>query len=144
MKGSRSISEDNIGHGTVKPGSDRSFGLVFAVVFAVLGTWPLLRGEALRPWAVLIASGFLVVALARPAWLHRLNLLWFRLGLLLHRIVNPLVMGILYFAVMTPTALLMRLLGKDPLRLRRDPIASSYWIPRDPPGPDPDSMRHQF
>lgn len=129
---------------TVQGGSDRAFGLVFAVVFAIVAGWPLLGGGAPRWWALAVAAGFLAVALARPALLAPLNRLWTRFGLLLHRVVNPLVMGVMFFLLITPMGLVLRLLGKDPMRLRRDPAAASYWIVREPPGPAPETMKQQF
>lgn len=125
-------------------GSDRSFGLVFAVVFALVGLAPLRHGAEPRLWALALAVTFLVAALAAPGMLRPLNRLWFRFGLLLHHVVTPVVMGLLFFVVVTPVGLLMRATGKDPLRLRRDSAAASYWIERQPPGPAPASMRQQF
>ena len=125
-------------------GSDRSFGIVFAVVFTAIGLFPLLRGASPRSWSLAVAGGFLAVALVKPPWLAPLNTLWFRFGLLLQRVVHPIVLAVIYFAVVTPTGLVMRALGKDPLRLRFDPDAASYWILRDPPGPEPGSMKQQF
>ena len=129
---------------TVKGGSDRAFGLVFTVVFAIVAGWPLLDGNPLRWWALVPAAGFLAAALIRPALLAPLNRLWTRFGLLLHRVVNPLVMGVMFFLLITPMGLALRLLGKDPMRLRRDPAAASYWIAREPPGPAPETMKQQF
>ena len=128
----------------IKGSSDRSFGLVFTVVFALVGLWPVFFGNAARPWALGIAAVFLIVALARPALLAPLNTLWLKFGLLLSRVVNPIVIGLLFYSTVTPIGLVMRLLGKDPLRLRFEPAATSYWIERDPPGPPPESMKNQF
>ncbi len=125
-------------------GSERSFGLVFAVVFALVCLLPLKDGAEPRLWAGLVAAAFAVVSLAAPKLLKPLNKIWFLFGLLLHKIVSPLVMGLLFFVTVTPIALIMRALGKDPLKLRRDPAAASYWIARQPPGPEPESMRRQF
>ncbi len=125
-------------------GSDRNFGLTFAVVLAVVGLWPLLHGQAPRLWAVIPAGLFLLAALAFPGVLTPLKMLWMRFGLLLHHIVTPLVMGLIFYLAVTPTGLIMRAMGKDPLRLKRDPAAASYWILRDPPGPPPGSIRNQF
>ena len=125
-------------------GSDRAFGIVFAVLLAAIGLWPLLDGAPPRGWPLAGAGTFLAVALVRAAWLAPLNRLWFRFGLLLQRIAHPVVLAIIYFAVVTPTGLVLRALGKDPLRLRRDPDAATYWIRRDPPGPEPESMTRQF
>lgn len=128
----------------IKSSSDRAFGVVFAVVFGVIGLWPLAQGGALRLWAVGLAAVFLVLALVWPTSLRPLNRLWTRLGLLLHAVVNPLVMGLLFFGTVLPIGLILRLRGKDLLNLRRDSEARSYWIERKPPGPQPETMIHQF
>ena len=128
----------------VRGSSDRSFGVVFAVFFLLVGLAPLLHGRGPRYWAVAIGVAFLAVALAHPALLRPLNRLWTRLGLLLHRIVNPIVMGLLFFLVLTPFGTVLRLLGKDPLRRHFDRTATSYWILRTPPGPPPGTMTQQF
>ncbi len=144
IKSARNLHED-LGRGhEAKQGSPRGFGIVFAVVFAVIGLWPLMDGEGARAWALVLAAVLLVLALMRPALLAPLNRLWLGLGAVLHRIVNPLVMGLMFFAIIMPTALVLRLMGKDLLRRRFHPGAESYWIPREPPGPEPQSMRNQF
>ena len=125
-------------------GSDRAFGVLVAVVFAVIGCWPLMGRGTPRWWSLAVAAIALVVAVAAPRWLAPLNRLWFRFGLLLHRVASPVVMAVVYFGVVTPTGLLMRLFGKDPLRLKRDPAAETYWMDRVPPGPARDSMVNQF
>jgi hypothetical protein len=130
--------EENLGS------TDRGFGQVFAFVFALVAAinwWP---GGAAWPWWLAGGAVFLVLAYAAPRALAPLNRLWTKLGLLLHRIVNPLMMGFLFFLVMTPMGVVMRAFGKDFLRRRRDPAASSYWIAREPPGPAPESMKNQF
>lgn len=93
---------------------------------------------------MVVAGAFLLLAMLIPQVLAPANRLWTKFGLLLHNIVSPIALGILFFLVVTPTGLLMRLFGKDPLRLRFDPAASSYWIKRDPPGPAADSLKNQF
>ncbi|TAN60913.1 MAG: hypothetical protein EPN20_13160 [Magnetospirillum sp.] len=128
----------------VEMGSDRSFGLVFAVVFALVCLLPLKSGEEPRLWAGAVAAAFLVVSFAAPRLLKPLNRLWFLVGMALHHVVTPVVMGLLFFVTVTPIGLIMRAAGKDPLRLKRDDAAASYWILRQPPGPAPDSMRRQF
>ena len=128
----------------VQGGSNRSFGLVFAVFFAIVGLVPLISGRGVRGWALGVAALFLALALIYPALLAPLARLWMKFGLLLHRIVSPIALGIMFFLVITPMGLLMRLFGKDPLRLRFDRSADSYWIPRDPPGPSPESFKDQF
>jgi hypothetical protein len=128
----------------VAQGSERGFGVVFAVVFAIIGFWPLLSGAGFRTWSLVIAAGFLAAAFVAPRLLAPLNRLWFRFGMLLGHIVSPVVMAIIFYLTVLPTGLAMRLLGKDLLRLRFDPEAESYWIHRDPPGPAPDSLKQQF
>lgn len=128
----------------VKGSSNRMFGLVFFVVFALITLWPVLFGNPLRWWTAPISLGFLVVSFAAPQILTPLNKAWTWLGLQMHRVVNPLIMGMLFYVAITPMGLLLRLFGKDLLRLKRDPQAASYWIERNPPGPSADSMRRQF
>lgn len=129
----------------IKMGSDRAFGFVFASVFALLGSWELYGVSSGWGWGALtIASVFVLLAFLAPGALKLPNRLWFRFGLLLHKIISPLVLGLLFFLTVTPTALIMRLLGKDPLSLRLKPETKSYWIHRDPPGPEPKSMKKQF
>lgn len=131
-------------HGSdIKVGSDRSFGLVFAAVFAIVALWPLVHGHAPRWWALAIALGFGAVAMVKAAWLHPLNVLWFRLGMLLARVVAPVVMGLVFFLCVTPIGFIMRMRGKDLLSLHRSREAS-YWIVREPPGPEPGTMTKQF
>lgn len=124
--------------------SDRAFGLVFAAVFASIGAQPLVHGGEARVWALAAAAAFLVAALARPGMLAPLNRAWSGFGMLLSRVTNPVVLGILFFGAMVPTGLLMRLFRRRPLALEIDREARSYWIVRDPPGPAPETMTRQF
>ena len=129
----------------VEGSSDRSFGLVFAGVFLVIAGWPsLFHGEMPRWWASGLAVAFALVALLKPALLAGLNRLWIKLGVLLGKVVSPIALGVVFYCVVTPIGAVMRLTGKDPLRLKLDAGADSYWIPREPPGPPPDSMTNQF
>jgi hypothetical protein len=127
-----------------KGSSDRTFGLVFSAVFALIAFYPLLGGSAIRIWSLLIACVFLLLATAIPRILAPANRLWMKVGELLHRIVSPISLGIVFYLAVLPTGLILRLLGKDPLRLRIDPTAESYWIKRDPPGPPGESLNNQF
>lgn len=127
-----------------KGSSDRSFGFVFAGVFLIIGAAPLVFGHPMHPWSLAIGAVFGVVAAVAPALLAPLNRLWTRLGLLLHKIVSPVVLGVMFFLVITPMGVIMRLLGKDPLRLRFERAAKTYWIERTPPGPPADSFIDQF
>jgi hypothetical protein len=126
-----------------QPGSNRTFGLVMAGALALvslLNGWHLGR---LWPWTLAIAALFVLAAWLRPSVLHPLNRLWMKLGLLLHRVVNPIVMGLLFYGTILPTGLVMRMRGRDLLRLKRDSTAESYWIARVP-GPAPETMKDQF
>lgn len=148
MKNKPTLHEDLSARDDVKAGSERSFGLVFAGVFIIIALWPLLssfgQSGSVRIWALIVAAFFATCALILPRALAPLNKLWFGFGMLLHKIVNPLVMGLLFFVTVTPIGLLMRALGKTPLELGFDKSAESYWIPRTPPGPAPDTMKRQF
>src|SRR5271169_2979149 len=120
-------------------GSDRSFGLVMAaalLVVALLNAW---HSGRMWPWTGGLAALFLAAGLFRPSVLHPLNLLWLRFGLLLQRAVSPIVMALLFYGTVLPTGLAMRMMGKDLLRLKRQPDAHSYWIVREPPGPSPET-----
>jgi len=128
----------------VEGSSDRSFGLVFAVVFLLIALWPLVNGAAPRWWAAGVGAFFALVSVIRPTLLAGLNRLWIKVGIVLGKVVSPIALGILFYAVLVPIGVAMRLVGKDPLRLKREPSAASYWIPRQPPGPPPDSMTNQF
>lgn len=133
-----------VSHRKVVVGSDRSFGLVFAGFFLIVALLPLLHGGPVRLWALAVAAVFMAAAFLTPRLLHPLNWVWFKFGLLLHHIVSPVVMALMFYGAILPMALLLKLLGKDLLRLKREPEASSYWIQRDPPGPAPGSMSKQF
>lgn len=128
----------------VEMGSERSFGLVFAAVFALIGVWPWLWGGAPRLWALGLAIAFLGAGLVAPALLRPLNRLWFKLGLALSRVISPIVMGAIFYLVFVPFAVVLRARGKDLLNLRRDPARASYWIDRIAPAPKPGSMSKQF
>ena len=126
------------------PSSDRSFGLILGAFLAALGLWPALHRGTVRWWA--LAGSFLLIAAAaiRPGILAPLNRAWTGLGRLLHAVMNPIVTGLLFYAVFVPAGLFFRLRGRDALRLRFDPQAQSYWLPRQPPGPPPAGMANQF
>jgi hypothetical protein len=128
----------------VKTSSDRSFGLVFAGFFVLLGGLSVYKGD--QRWEVWFPLGVLfgVLALTAPQVLAPLNRVWAKFGLLLHAIISPVVIGLLFCVCITPIGFLMRLFGKDPLRLRFERDAPSYWIQREPPGPSPESFKNQF
>jgi len=124
--------------------SNRAFGWMFTAFFALVGLWPLIKHGSPR-WSFLIAAVLVMfITLARPALLTVPNRLWMKFGVLLHRIMSPVILGVLFFVVLTPTAIVMRLAHRDALRLRYDKNMSSYWIKRVPPGPPPESLINQF
>jgi hypothetical protein len=124
--------------------SDRRFGLTIAVILAVIGTVRLVLGHEQWAWWLGAALAFAGFALVWPTALWPLNRAWLLLGVVLYKVVNPVVMALLFFSTILPVGFLMRLCGKDPLRLRNEPKAASYWIAREPPGPPAETMRNQF
>lgn len=124
--------------------TDRNFGLVMFGFFTILALLPLRLHEPIRMWAVIPATLFLILALIAPKVLHQLNRTWMHFGELMSKIVSPLALGLVFFAAITPFALVMRLFGKRPLDLAKNPSVQSYWKRRNPPGPTPESMKDQF
>lgn len=123
---------------------NRHFGLLFATVFGLLALWAAWRSSAL--WVavfVTLATLFAVLAWRAPQRLAGLNRAWMRLGAILGAIISPIVLGVMFFVLIAPVALLTRAFGRDALRLKKRAV-SSYWIERDPPGPEPESFRRQF
>ncbi|WP_137111383.1 SxtJ family membrane protein [Rhodobacter sp. SY28-1] len=133
---------ENDDHTEVEIGSPRSFGIVFAVVFAIVALFPFWHGNAPRIWALVVCAVFGGLALARPSVLDPLNRLWFHFGMLLSKIISPIVMGIIFFGTVTPTAWVMRARGRDLLSQQIDKDAKSYWIKVEPTPES--SMRKQF
>ena len=113
----------------IKAGSNKSFGIVFFVFFLAVAIYPIFFDGNLRVWSLIISFIFLILGLINSNLLTPLNLLWFKFGMLLGRIISPIVMGFVFFLVVTPTGYIMRLLNKDLLRLKRKNI-NSYWIER--------------
>jgi hypothetical protein len=128
----------------VKTSSNRSFGFVMAAAAVAFGLFPLVAGGSPHWWLLCLGGLFLLAAFAKPALLGPLNFLWTRFGLLLSRITNPLILGLMYYLVMTPVALVMKLVGHDPLQRKFDPDKETYWQEKQPVGPAPESMRNQF
>jgi hypothetical protein len=124
--------------------TDRSFGLTFAVVFGLAGAWLWWRQS--RVGLPLIGAGavFAVLALTVPRVLHQLNVVWMHFGLLLNKIVSPIVFGVIFYVVFAPVGLLFRLTGRDVLHRSFDRARASYWNTRTPPGPKGDSFPRQF
>lgn len=140
----RSTHETFSRDGKIVAGSDRAFGFVMAAALVAVTSLNAWHAGWIWPWTGGLAAMFLVAGLIRPSALHPLNLIWLEFGLLLHRVVNPVVMALLFYGTVLPTGLVMRMLGKDLLRLKRQPGVDSYWIVRKPPGPLPETMKDQF
>jgi len=129
---------------SINMGSDRNFGLVFTGLFTIFAVLPLFDSKPITIWALVVGLIFLVVSLVKPSWLYPLNKGWFHFGLLINKIMNPVIMGVLFGVAIIPIALIFKILGKDPLHRKFDKSANSYWVKRAPPGPDPETMKHQF
>ena len=115
----------------VKISSNRSFGFLFFIVFLAISLWPLKSQEDLRLWAFILSLIFLVLGVLNSKFLTPLNKLWLKFGIILGSIVSPLIMGIVFFLVVTPTGIIMRFLGKDVLRINKNKLVSTYWINRE-------------
>lgn len=128
----------------IQESSERMFGLIFTVFFALVALYPLINGQKIRTWSLVAAAVTGLLALLMPKMLSPAKRLWIKFGMLLHHVVSPVALCIVFFFAVAPTGLLMRLFGKDPLRLRFDPAVDSYWIERKPTGPAADSFNNQF
>jgi len=115
----------------IKISSNRSFGLLFFVVFLIVSLWPLTHESSIRIWSVIISAVFLVLGLINSKLLTPLNVLWFKFGMILGAIISPIIMGIVFFLVVTPTGLILRIMGKDLLNKKYDKEKETYWIKRD-------------
>lgn len=111
----------------IKIGSNKSFGIVFFVFFLLVGIFPLLSNENIRTWSIILSIVFLILGLLSSSILSPLNKIWFKFGILLGNIVSPVVLGIVFFIIVTPTSLIMKILGKDILGLKKS-IKKTYWI----------------
>jgi hypothetical protein len=116
--------------------SNRSFGWTFTGVFAL--------GAFFYPWVLALAALTALVTLIRAQWLAPLNRAWMKFGELLHHVVSPVVLGLMFYGIFTPVGVVMRLAGRDAMKRRFEPQAPSYWVKRDPPGPPDDSFRDMF
>ena len=125
----------------IEKSTNRSFGLVFFIVFLIIGLWPLANGGAVRFWSLIIALIFLFLGILNSKILTPLNVLWSKFGELLGIVIAPIVMGIIFFLVVTPTGLIMRMFGKDLLRNKFQINNESYWIKKEK---NKSSMKKQF
>ena len=120
--------------------SNRNFGIVFTIVFLIISFWPLLNGEDIRYWTLIISIIFFILALFNSKILTPLNKIWMKFGLLLGKIISPIVMGVVFFFVVTPTGIIMKILGKDLLNLKKK-NQNTYWIKIDNKN---NNMKNQF
>ena len=125
----------------IKISSNRNFGIVFFFIFLIISLWPLTYDGQIRIWSLIISLIFLVLGLINSKLLWPLNYIWFKFGLLLGSIIAPIIMGIVFFVVVTPTSLIMKIIGKDLLNNKYDKNKKSYWIIRDKPK---STMKQQF
>ena len=125
----------------IKTSSNRNFGLVFFIVFLILGFWPIKNGGEIRIWLVIISLIFLTLGMMKSKLLTPLNQLWFKFGMILGAIAAPIVMGVVFFLVVTPIGIVMRLMGKDLLNKKNDKKKKTYWIKRET---STGSMKRQF
>ena len=124
----------------IKVSSNRSFGIVFFVVFLLVSFYPLINNDSIRVWALIISLIFLILGILKSNLLSPLNKLWFKFGIILGKIISPMIMGIIFFFVVTPIGLTMRLLGKDLLNLKFKDY-KSYWVEKTGPK---SKMKNQF
>ena len=124
----------------IKIGTNRNFGIVFFIFFLIISFWPLKNGNEINLFLLLISFGFLLLGLTNSKLLSPLNKIWFKLGIFLGKIVSPIVMFTIYFLVVTPTSLILKIFKKDILNLKKN-NKSSYWIEKTGPK---SSMRNQF
>ena len=124
----------------IKIGSNRSFGIVFFTVFLIIATYPLINNGEIRIWSLILSLVFLILGLLNSKILYPLNKIWFKLGLLLGKLVSPLIMAIIFFLVVTPIGILMRILNKDLLNLKFNK-SKSYWIEKNE---QKSKMKNQF
>ena len=114
----------------IKLPSNRNFGIVFSIVFLIIAIWPILNQNEIRIWSIIISLIFLILGLINSKFLSPLNKVWFKFGLILGSVIAPIVMGIIYFLVVTPTGLIMKALGKDLLGLKKNK-KNTYWLEKD-------------
>jgi hypothetical protein len=125
----------------IKISSNRNFGLVFFFIFLVVSIWPLTHNESPRIWSAIISLAFLILVLTRSKLLTPLNRLWAKFGIILGSIIAPIVMGVVFFLVVTPIGLVMKIIGKDLLSIKYDKKKETYWVKRDRPT---STMKQQF
>jgi len=125
----------------LKVSSEKSFGIILAILFFLIGLYPLLGLGEVRLWSLILAVILILVAFLKPGMLSLPNKLWFKFGIVLGAILSPIIMTLIYFIAVIPTGIIMKLLGKDILRLKLDKKSNSYWIQRNQPV---GSMRKQF
>ena len=130
-----------INESRIKISSNRSFGLVFFFVFLIISLWPLINENQIRIWAIVVAVIFLILGIIDSKLLTPLNKVWFKFGILLGAMVAPFIMAVIFFLVVTPIGLFMKIIGKDLLSIKYDKNKKSYWVKRHK---QPSTMKQQF
>ena len=136
----KNILDNQMPNDNIKIGSNKSFGIVFSIVFVLISLYPLLYGDSIRIWFLAISLAFLILGLVNSKILTPLNKAWFKFGIFLGKIVSPIIMGIIFFLVVSPIGFIMRILGKDVLNLKFN-TNKSYWIEKTGPK---SKMKNQF
>jgi hypothetical protein len=124
--------------------SNRSFGWTFTGFFLLVGAFGIWRSSPVLSWLFALAGLFAVITLTRAQWLEPLNRAWMKFGALMNAVVSPVILGLIFFGVFTPTGMVMRLIGRDAMCRRFDPAAKSYWVKRTPAGPADDSFGNMY
>jgi hypothetical protein len=144
MQNNAALHEKSKDQEALRTGSDRTFGFLMAVIFLIIGLFPLWGGGVALFWSLATAGGLAFVASLFPRLLHQFNTAWCHFGRVLHLIMTPLIMGIVFFIIVTPMAIMFKLIGRDSLLRKFDPSVSTYWIEYNSRAPASESMRDQF
>lgn len=138
------LIEPNKKNQKIKIASNKKFGYTFGLIFLAISVWPYIRYHAdIKIWSLFISCLFLIITIFADNLLSPLNKFWFQIGNIMHVVASPIIMLILFYCVITPTAIILRLFNKDILRLRNQ-TSDTYWILRSPPGPSAGSTKHQY
>lgn len=137
-------SHENYEQERAKRGSNKSFGTVFTIFFGIIMGITLWKNNPSWIYWMLASIITLSITILFPKILSPFNKVWYHFGILLSKFTNPIILGLLFFGAITPIGLILKAMGKDPLKLKFDSKLSTYWITRDPPGPEPRTMNRQF
>lgn len=125
------MTQDLSSHHIIERSNERSFGIVFTIFFVILSIYPIINKETINVFFLVISIIFFMITIIRPQLFYFLNKIWFKFGILLGKIVSPLVMGIIFYLTVTPTGIIMRLLGKDLLKKKLEIKEKTYWVKKN-------------